>query len=97
MISHNQIHTTAKKKVLILGAALENEPFIRYLLESGFQLVCVDKKPAPLDKTFAQYHDALKIYAQDFSDDDKLDAIIAKEKVDYTLAVSYTHLTLPTT
>lgn len=87
MIPSTQIHTTAKKKVLILGAALENEPFIRYLLESGFQLVCVDKKPAPLDKTLAQFHDALKIYAQDFSDDDTLDAIIAKEKVDYTLAL----------
>lgn len=87
MLSSNDTNTKNNKKVLILGAALENEPFIRYLLETGFHLVCVDKKPAPFDKTFALYADALKIYAQDFSDNDKLDDIIAKEKIDYTLAL----------
>ena len=75
------------KRILILGASLENAPYIQYLLEQGFNVVCADRCPADFKGQFDAYGSTFTLYAVDFSNDDLIDEIITKEHITHTLAL----------
>lgn len=73
-------------KLLVLGAAAENIPFIKYLLEQGLHVVCTDRHPSDDAYTeFAKFGDAFKCYAIDFSNDNEIDALVENEHITHTI------------
>lgn len=87
MSPHSKNKAATDKKILILGASYENAPYIQYLLEHGFNVVCADRCPADFKGLFDAYGSALMIYAADFSNDALIDEIIVKEQITHTLAL----------
>ena len=87
MSPHSINKAATGKRILILGASLENAPYIQYLLEQGFNVVCADRCPADFKEQFGSYGSALTLYAVDFSKDELIDEIITKDEITHTLAL----------
>ncbi len=87
-IAQHTHETASDARILILGVASENIPFIKCLLDQGLRVICTDRTPAPnAAAELAQYGDAFKCYAIDFSDDSKLDELVSNEHITHTIAL----------
>lgn len=84
-MENNTCKQTLKPKVLVLGASGEVEIFYRLLLDENLAVLSFDRAPAISEEIKA--HPDLTCHSIDFSQIEKVNAIIDKEQLDYSLAI----------